>query len=44
MKNKYLNYISDKHLLDCIGDLHSAYLKAKNVVTKKQFYLNKVDF
>ena len=43
MKNKYLVFISDKHLLDCIGNLHKAYLKAKNNITKKNFYSNKVD-
>ncbi|MBU2525640.1 MAG: Eco47II family restriction endonuclease [Bacteroidetes bacterium] len=43
MKNKYLNFITDEHLLTCIGNLHNAYLKAKNNITKKNFYSNKVD-
>ncbi len=43
MKNKYVNFISDEHLLTCIGSLHNAYLKAKNNITKKNFYSNKVD-
>ena len=43
MKNKYINFISDEHLLNCIGNLHKAYLKAKNNITKKNFYTNKVD-
>lgn len=43
MKNKYVNYISDEHLLTCIGNLHNAYLKAKNNINKKNFYSNKVD-
>lgn len=43
MKNKYVNFISDQHLLTCIGNLHNAYLKAKNNITKKKFYSNKVD-
>lgn len=43
MKNKYLSYISDEHFLICIGDLHKSYLKAKNNITKKNFYSNKVD-
>jgi translation elongation factor EF-G len=43
MKNKYVNFISDEHLLTCIGNLHNAYLKAKNNITKKNFYSNKVD-
>lgn len=43
MANKYLNYISDEHLLQCIGNLHNSYLKAKNEVTRKKFYKNKID-
>lgn len=43
MKNKYVSFISDDHFLDCIGNLHKAYLKAKNNITKKNFYSNKVD-
>ncbi|MEI7596727.1 MAG: Eco47II family restriction endonuclease [Bacteroidota bacterium] len=43
MKNKYVSFITDEHLLICIGNLHSAYLKAKNNITKKSFYSNKVD-
>lgn len=43
MINKYVNFISDDHLLDCIGNLHNAYLKAKNNISKKNFYSNKVD-
>ena len=41
--NKYVNFISDEHLLHCIANLHKAYLKAKNNITKKKFYSNKVD-
>jgi hypothetical protein len=43
MKNKYLHFISDKHLLNCISNLHKAYLKAKNNINKTNFYSNKVD-
>lgn len=43
MANKYLNYISDSHLLKCISNLHQSYIKAKNNVGKKEFYINKVD-
>jgi hypothetical protein len=43
MKNKYVKFISDAHLLDCIGNLHKSYLRAKNNITKKSFYANKVD-
>lgn len=43
MRNKYVNFISDEHLLNCIGNLHKSYLKAKNNINKKNFYSNKVD-
>lgn len=43
MKYKYVNFISDDHLLYCIGNLHKAYLRAKNNITKENFYSNKVD-
>jgi hypothetical protein len=43
MENKYVNFISDEHLLKCVANLHRAYLKAKNNVSKKSFYSNKVD-
>jgi len=43
MENKYVNFISDDHLLKCIGNLHKAYLRSKNNITKKNFYSNKVD-
>ncbi|MDT8418206.1 MAG: Eco47II family restriction endonuclease [Lutibacter sp.] len=43
MKNNYVDFISDEHLLNCIENLHKAYLKAKNNITKKNFYSNKVD-
>lgn len=42
-KNKYLQYISDEHLLKCIANLHKSYLKAKNDINKKKFYKNKID-
>lgn len=43
MANKYLSFISDEHLLKCIGNLHNAYLSAKAKVSESQFYRNKVD-
>lgn len=43
MENKYVNFISDAHLIDCIANLHKAYVKAKNNISKKNFYANKVD-
>jgi hypothetical protein len=43
MENKYVNFITDNHLLACVANLHKAYLKAKNNITKKNFYANKVD-
>ncbi len=29
MKNKYVDFISDEHFLDCVANLYKAYLKAK---------------
>jgi hypothetical protein len=43
MANKYVNFISDEHLLLCVKNLHNSYLKAKNNISKKSFYSNKVD-
>lgn len=43
MKNKYVNFVTDKHLLNCIEILHNAYLKAKQNISKQNFYTNKVD-
>jgi hypothetical protein len=43
MKNKYVDFISDEHFLECVANLHKAYLKAKNNISKKNFYNNKVD-
>ena len=43
MKNKYVDFISDEHFLNCVSNLHNAYTKAKNNITKKSFYNNKVD-
>ncbi len=43
MANTYVEFISDEHLLNCIKNLHIAYSKAKNNLTKKSFYKNKID-
>jgi hypothetical protein len=43
MANNYVNYISDEQLLNCIENLHQSYLKAKNNISKKSFYTNKID-
>jgi hypothetical protein len=43
MTNKYVNFISDEHLIHCISNLHSAYLKAKKNISKSNFYSNKID-
>lgn len=43
MANKYLSYVTDEHFLTCIENLHEAYLRAKNNVTKDNFYKNKID-
>ena len=37
MKNKYVNFVTDEHLLSCIANLHKAYLKAKKEHYKKEF-------
>lgn len=43
MRNKYVNFISDEHLIKCIANLHQSYIKAKNDISKKNFYSNKID-
>lgn len=43
MSNKYLDYITDQHLIDCIFNLYQAYQKAKTNISKHQFYNNKID-
>lgn len=43
MKNKYVDFVSDEHLLMCIENLHSSYLKTKADIGKKKFYNNKID-
>jgi len=42
-KNKYVDFVSDEHLLKCISNLYSSYTKAKKEFTKSKFYNNKVD-
>lgn len=43
MNNRYVDFISDEHLTQCIANLHNSYLRAKSKVSKKNFYKNKVD-
>lgn len=43
MANKYVDFISDEHFLDCIKSLHGSYLKAKADISKTKFYKNKID-
>lgn len=43
MRNKYVDFISDEHLLKCIENLHNSYLRAKKNLGKKKFYNNKID-
>lgn len=43
MGNRYLTYISDNHLFECIRNLHRSYTKAKSDITKQKFYANKID-
>jgi len=41
--NKYVDFVTDKHLIDCISNLHNSYLNAKGGITKSTFYANKID-
>jgi hypothetical protein len=43
MANKYVDFVSDEYLLNCIKKLHESYSKAKADVSKKKFYKNKID-
>ncbi|MFO7938782.1 MAG: Eco47II family restriction endonuclease [Bacteroidota bacterium] len=43
MGYKYVDFISDKHFLFCIENLFNSYIKAKEVISKKRFYSNKID-
>jgi len=43
MTNKYLSFISDEHLEFCIENLYESYIKAKENISKKKFYNNKID-
>lgn len=41
--NKYVSFVSDKHLINCIKNLHQTYIKAKQNISKAKFYTNKID-
>lgn len=43
MANKYLNFITDEHLLNCVENLYNSYEKAKANISKSKFYKNKID-
>ena len=43
MANKYVDFISDKHLIECISELYEKYYNAKISFTKKNLYKNKID-
>jgi translation elongation factor EF-G len=43
MKNKYVDFITDEHLLSCISNLYKSYLDAKIDISKRKFYSNKID-
>lgn len=43
MGNNFVNFISDEHFLICVENLYKSYLRAKNNISKKSFYSNKVD-
>lgn len=41
--NKYVEFISDVHLIECISHLYDSYVSAKKGITKNKFYKNKID-
>ena len=41
--NKYVDFVSDEHLLSCVENIYNAYARAKAKFTKSKFYSNKVD-
>ncbi|WBL25504.1 Eco47II family restriction endonuclease [Zunongwangia sp. HGR-M22] len=41
--NKYVDFVSDEHLLSCVENIYNAYARAKAKFTKAKFYSNKVD-
>lgn len=41
--HKYVSFITDEHLLSCIENLYHSYTKAKENISKKKFYNNKID-
>ncbi|GLB51586.1 Eco47II family restriction endonuclease [Neptunitalea chrysea] len=43
MKNRYVDFIKDEHFIKCIETLYYSYVKAKEQITKKKFYNNKID-
>lgn len=43
MANKYVDFITDKHLITCIYELYEKYYNAKVSFSKKNLYKNKVD-
>lgn len=43
MANKYLSFITDEHLLNCVENLYNSYEKAKANISKSKFYKNKID-
>ncbi len=43
MDNKYVNFVSDEHLLNCVSQLYRTYQKAKGTINRTALYKNKVD-
>lgn len=43
MKNKYVDFITDEHYLQCVENLHTSYIKAKTNISKNKFFYNKID-
>src|SRR5690554_4906727 len=43
MDKRYVDFVTDEHLIQCINNLYRAYLRAKNNLSRSTFYRNKVD-
>lgn len=43
MPNKYVSFVSDAHLLQCVSDLYDTYERTKLGIDKTKFYDNKID-
>lgn len=41
--NKYVDFVSDEHFVNCIENLYNSYKKARSKISKAKFYKNKID-